>query len=110
MMRGRPKILLAMQYEEGLALFKKYRHNLLGVISDVSYFKGGKRDPEAGFEFLKYVKQLSNHILLVEPLTTLLYVVTCNASVHVFINDYFLAHNIVFETTIIKNRGQTLSY
>tara|TARA_R110000868_G_scaffold28686_10_gene107341 strand:+ start:2363 stop:5395 length:3033 start_codon:yes stop_codon:yes gene_type:complete len=56
LMRGRPKILLATTYEEGLELFEKYKSNLLGVISDVNYFKDGKRDPEAGFEFLKYVR------------------------------------------------------
>ena len=56
LMRGRPKILLATNYEEGFAYFEKFKHNLLGVISDVSYFKGGKRDPQAGFEFLKYVR------------------------------------------------------
>ncbi|MCF6168372.1 PEP/pyruvate-binding domain-containing protein [Lutibacter sp.] len=56
LMRGRPKILLATNYEEGLSLFKKYKNNLLGVISDVSYFRGGKRDPKAGFKFLKYVR------------------------------------------------------
>jgi hypothetical protein len=56
LMRGRPKMLLATTYEEGLELFEKYKSNLLGVISDVNYFKEGKRDPEAGFEFLKYVR------------------------------------------------------
>lgn len=61
LMRGRPKILLATNYEEGMALFEKYQHNLLGVISDVSYFKGGKRDPRAGFEFLKYVRSLERY-------------------------------------------------
>jgi len=61
LMRGRPKILLATNYEEGMLLFEKYQHNLLGVISDVSYFKGGKRDPNAGFEFLKYVRSLERY-------------------------------------------------
>lgn len=56
LMRGRPKMLLATTYEEGLELFEKYKSNLLGVISDVNYFKDGKRDPQAGFEFLKYVR------------------------------------------------------
>ncbi len=61
LMRGRPKILLATNYEEGLSLFEKYKHNLLGVISDVNYFKDGKRDPNAGFEFLKYVRSLKRY-------------------------------------------------
>jgi len=61
LMRGRPKILLATNYEEGFELFQKYQHNLLGVISDVSYFKDGKRDVNAGFEFLKYVRSLERY-------------------------------------------------
>jgi len=61
LMRGRPKILLATNFEEGKNLFDKYSENLLGVISDVSYFKGGKRDPKAGFELLKYVRSLKRY-------------------------------------------------
>jgi hypothetical protein len=61
LMRGRPKILLATNYEEAIGLFKKYKHNLLGVISDVNYFKGGKRNPKAGFAFLKYVRSLDRY-------------------------------------------------
>lgn len=40
-MRGRPKILLATTYSEAVAMYEKYRHNLLGVISDISM----KEDP-----------------------------------------------------------------
>ncbi|WP_372745899.1 PEP/pyruvate-binding domain-containing protein [Lutibacter sp.] len=61
LMRGRPKILLATNFEEGKLLFDKYKDNLLGVISDVSYFKGGKRDPKAGFELLKYVRSFERY-------------------------------------------------
>lgn len=57
LMRGRPKMLLATTYEGGLELFEKYKKNLLGVISDVNYYKDGKRDSKAGFEFLKYVRK-----------------------------------------------------
>lgn len=56
LMRGRPKILLATNFEEGKELFEKYKENLLGVISDVNYFREGKRDPEAGFRLLTYVR------------------------------------------------------
>ena len=61
LMRGRPKILLATTYEEGLDLFEKYKFNLLGVISDVSYFRNGKRDKQAGFHFLKYVRKFKRY-------------------------------------------------
>jgi hypothetical protein len=55
LMRGRPKILLATNYENGVALFEKYKHNLLGVISDVSYFKDGVKDPKAGFLLAEHI-------------------------------------------------------
>lgn len=38
-MRGRPKILLATNFAEGYALYQRYKHNIIGVISDVSYKK-----------------------------------------------------------------------
>lgn len=58
LMRGRPKILLATNFEDGLALFEKYQKNLLGVISDVNYYKDKARNPEAGFDLLKHVRNL----------------------------------------------------
>jgi len=61
LMRGRPKILLATTYEEGITLFEKYKDKLLGVISDVNYFKNGVRNPEAGFLFLKYVRSFKRY-------------------------------------------------
>ncbi|MDO9261067.1 MAG: PEP/pyruvate-binding domain-containing protein [Flavobacteriaceae bacterium] len=61
LMRGRPKILLATNYEEGIELFKKHENNLLGVISDVSYFRGGVKDPSAGFRLLEYVRAINRY-------------------------------------------------
>ena len=54
-MRGRPKIVLATNYEEALAIYKEYSLNILGVISDISYNRDGKKDPEAGFRLTKYL-------------------------------------------------------
>jgi len=59
--RGRPKVLLAKNYEEGINLFQKYKENLLGVISDVSYYREGQRDSQAGFKFLKYVRNYDKY-------------------------------------------------
>ena len=59
--RGRPKILLATTYEEGIYLFKKYKEKLLGVISDVTYLRKGKKDEEAGFRFLKFVRKYDRY-------------------------------------------------
>jgi hypothetical protein len=55
-MRSRPKILLARNYEEAIAIFNKYRDFLLCVISDVEFDRGGKMDKHAGVNFIKYAK------------------------------------------------------
>ena len=55
-MRGRPKILLATNYEDAINIYNEYKDNMLGVISDISYKKGGVKDPNAGFELYDYVK------------------------------------------------------
>jgi hypothetical protein len=60
--RGRPKILLAKTFEEATHLFKTYRENLLGVISDVTYYKDGEKNKQAGFHFLKFVRKCKNFV------------------------------------------------
>ncbi|MCH5229785.1 MAG: phosphoenolpyruvate synthase [Muribaculaceae bacterium] len=47
-MRGRPKVLLARDYEEAKALYDKYGNNILGVISDMRFPHAGIKDPDAG--------------------------------------------------------------
>lgn len=56
-MRGRPKILLATTYEEAIDYYKKYKQNLLGIISDISYLREGKTDREAGIRLCQVVKK-----------------------------------------------------
>ena len=56
-MRARPKILLAENYEEALALFKKYKKYLLGVISDVQFSRGGKNDESAGIHLVAAIRR-----------------------------------------------------
>lgn len=55
-MRGRPKILLATSYEEAIRLYEKYKNNLLGIISDISYSCNGVQDNQAGIKLLQKVK------------------------------------------------------
>jgi CheY-like chemotaxis protein len=55
-MRGRPKILLARTYEEAVRFFETYKNNLLGVISDVAYEKGGKLDKQAGVKLCRHIR------------------------------------------------------
>ena len=54
--RFRPKILLAETYEEAMNIIVTYRHNLLGVISDVRFPKDGALTPSAGFELAQRVR------------------------------------------------------
>ena len=53
--RARPKILLAETYEDALSIYKKYEEYILGVITDVSYPKGGKKDENAGFSLISNI-------------------------------------------------------
>ncbi len=58
-MRGRPKVLLATNYKEAMALYEKYKHNLLGVVSDISYpvDSSGVMDKEAGIKLSAIIKK-----------------------------------------------------
>lgn len=56
-MRGRPKVMLARDYEEAVELYERYGSNMLGVISDVSFMRGGSKDSKAGIRLAKYLRQ-----------------------------------------------------
>lgn len=56
-MRGRPKILLATNYEEAVDLYNKFEGNILGIISDVCYSRNGERDSHAGIMLSQYVRE-----------------------------------------------------
>jgi hypothetical protein len=56
-MRGRPKIVLAKDYEEAQSLYTRYKSNILGIISDMSFCKNGEEHKMAGLELAKFVKQ-----------------------------------------------------
>jgi hypothetical protein len=64
-MRGRPKILLARSYEEGLAIYEKYKHNMLGVITDVSYPQEGVKNKLAGINLCTEIRKFDKHIPLI---------------------------------------------
>ncbi|MCG8410720.1 MAG: response regulator [Bacteroidales bacterium] len=56
-MRGRPKILLATNYEQAMELYEKYKYNMLGIISDITYPRAGVKDKLAGIRLCKKVKE-----------------------------------------------------
>ena len=61
-MRSRAKVLHAETYEEGLRYFKKYRSNLIGVVSDLRFWRNERIDPQAGFDLAREFKQLETGI------------------------------------------------
>lgn len=64
-MRGRPKVILARDYEEAVELYNKYRGNMLGVISDVSFKRMGVKDPEAGLKLARYMRQCDPYLPII---------------------------------------------
>jgi hypothetical protein len=56
-MRARPKILVAGNFEEALHLYEAFEPFVLGVISDVRFFRNCKKDDEAGVTFLQRIKK-----------------------------------------------------
>ena len=72
--RGRPKVVLATNYEEAMQLYEKYHDNTLGVISDtrfplktvpgrLSHVEEG--DAEAGLKLLREIRQRDEYVPLI---------------------------------------------
>ena len=64
-MRGRPKIVLTRTYEEAMDLYNKYEKNVLGIITDARYPRGGVVDPMAGIKFLAEIRSRDLFIPLI---------------------------------------------
>ena len=56
-MRARPKILLAANYEEALALYERYQPYVFGVMSDSRLPKARQLDDDAGFSLLSQIRK-----------------------------------------------------
>ena len=72
--RGRPKVVLATNYEEAMEIYEKYHDNTLGVISDtrfpmkmshsrLSHVEEG--DPEAGLKLLREIRKRDEFVPLI---------------------------------------------
>ncbi len=56
-MRARPKILLSTTFEEAWGHFRQYSENVLGIISDIEFPRGGEVSKTAGLELARQVKK-----------------------------------------------------
>lgn len=112
-MRGRPKILLATNFNDALDLYNKYKYNVLGVISDISYKRNNMLDENAGIELCKVVLEDDDQV----P-----FLIQSSSSAHKriaeelgagFINKYskslslelrnFIIQNLAFGPFVFKN-------
>jgi CheY-like chemotaxis protein len=61
-LQARPKILLCRTFEEAWERFDRYEENVLGVISDIEFPKGGVLAREAGLELARRVRTRQSDI------------------------------------------------
>jgi len=82
-MRGRPKVVLARNYEEAMSLYDKYANNILGVISDARFPLDAReeeqeqrhslvnaqltnpKDAEAGLKLLREIRKRDEYVPLI---------------------------------------------
>jgi CheY-like chemotaxis protein len=63
--RGRPKILLAQNFEDALGIYRKYKSNIMGIISDVSFkMTSNRKDPKfrGGIDLCRLVRSEDKNI------------------------------------------------
>ena len=64
-MRGRPKVILARDYEEARMLYDKYSDKMLGLITDVSFMREGVKDTKAGLRLARYVREHDRYLPII---------------------------------------------
>ena len=64
-MRGRPKVVLARNYEEAVALYRKFSKNMLGVITDVSFSHNGEKDSKAGIKLADWLREQDSSLPII---------------------------------------------
>ncbi len=112
-MRGRPKILLANNYNDALDLYRKYKYNVLGVISDISYKRDNVNDENAGIELCKVVMTDDNKVPFLLQSSSSVHKQMAEALGAGFIYKYskslslelrnFIIQNLAFGPFIFKN-------
>jgi len=68
-MRGRPKVMLATNYEEALEIYNRFSNNILGVISDVDFpinkFDKDEENTLAGIELCKNIRKQDHFVPII---------------------------------------------
>lgn len=64
-MRGRPKVIVARNYEEAWQLYERYKDDMLGVITDCRYPRNGEVDPVAGIELLGNIREDNEYLPMI---------------------------------------------
>lgn len=64
-MRGRPRIMLARTYEEATSIYSKYKKNILGIITDMSYMHNKQKDMQAGYHLAKWIKEQDKQLPII---------------------------------------------
>ncbi|MCP3900962.1 MAG: phosphoenolpyruvate synthase PpsA, partial [Desulfobacteraceae bacterium] len=104
-MRGRPKVLVAQNYEEALSLYKKYKPYLLSVFSDMRYPRNGAPDVKAGYTLLKKIKKDNPNLPLLALSTEAQLKEKIQKIPAVFINKNSLNLNDKIQKFFIKSLG-----
>ncbi|MBN2613141.1 MAG: phosphoenolpyruvate synthase [Bacteroidales bacterium] len=106
--RGRPKILLAKNYEEAFAIYKKYKSNILGIISDISYkVTADKNDvkTKAGLELCRVVKSEDANIPFLLQSSDISYKEEANRLGAGFLHKFSKNLSIELRDYVISNFG-----
>ncbi len=110
-MRGRPKILLARNLEQAETIYHKYKHNMLGVITDMSYPHNGQMVQRAGVKLIELIKSdspfmpillqssdINNQLIAKQQKVGFIhkYSKTLSLELHDFIIKYFAFGDFIF--------------
>lgn len=64
-MRGRPKVIMARDFDEARVLYKRYGHRMLGIISDMAFPVDGKLCKDAGAQLAAIVREKDPYIPII---------------------------------------------
>ncbi len=114
--RARPKVILVSTYEEAIALYDNYRHNILGLISDVRFPKDGELDYHAGVTLASYVREKDSDMPIVLQSTNSRHVKDAKKANASFIHkksptllqdlENFIVNNFGFGDFIFRDKRQ----